>query len=98
MRSLVAWKILSQMPREEEVVGSETFYRSRLLGAFWRCAMKEFHVNGMIINYQTSAENVFALDSYILPESRGWEWFLRSLRTTLQPGRNVISRCRRDVL
>jgi hypothetical protein len=49
MRSLVAWKILSQMPREEEVAGSETFYRSRLSGAFWRCAMKQFHVNGMII-------------------------------------------------
>ena len=32
--------------------------------------MKQFHVNRMIIYYQTSAENVFAFDSYVRPYAR----------------------------
>ena len=45
--------------------GLETFYCSRLATALWDCAMKQFHVNRMIVYHQTSAENVFSLDSHV---------------------------------
>jgi hypothetical protein len=51
---------------------------------------KQFHVYGVIIYNQTSADYGFTFDAHIQADSRRWKRLLLGTRSALLPNRNLL--------